>query len=158
MMTRMGLFKSSAPPLDTTWPAMTSDSSGGFITSASSVNGAGFEAFKAHDGDNATRWASTGTTGSWRVQAPSNRKVSAYTILPFADATFAPSTWTFRGSPDGSTWTTLDTRTSETFVASTPRTFTVASPLPFLYHEFVITAVNGGSLIIINNIDFTMIP
>jgi hypothetical protein len=60
----------------------------------------------------------------------------------------APKSWTVDGSNDGKTWTTVDTRTSETsWTSGQLRTYTCGSPsgTAFRFWRINITANNGNS-------------
>src|SRR6478609_2237865 len=46
-----------------------------------------------------------------------------------------PKTLTFEGSADGSSWTTLDTQTTQTFSGSTPRLFSFSNTTAYLYYR-----------------------
>lgn len=62
------------------------------------------------------------------------------------DATRAPSAWTFDGSNDGTSWTTLDSRTGET-LWSVPdaRIFYIVNNTPYRYYRLHVTATNGDT-------------
>jgi hypothetical protein len=56
-----------------------------------------------------------------------------------------PKDWQFQGSNDGSTWTTLDTQSDQTFIDRFQmKTFKVDSPDAYRYHRLNITANNGA--------------
>ena len=58
----------------------------------------------------------------------------------------APNTWTFSGSNDGETWTTLDTRTGETgWSKGEFRHYKFRARMPFEYYKFNCTALNGST-------------
>ena len=58
----------------------------------------------------------------------------------------APKTWTFSGSNDGKTWTTLDTRTDETgWSKGEFRHYEFRALMPFQYYKFNCTALNGST-------------
>jgi hypothetical protein len=58
----------------------------------------------------------------------------------------APNTWTFSGSNDGETWTTLDTRTGETgWSRGEFRHYEFRARFPFQYYKFNCTALNGAT-------------
>ena len=79
--------------------------------------------------------------------AGANTAVAAYRIYydsTRGDATRAPSAWTFDGSNDGTSWTTLDSRTGET-LWSVPdaRIFYLINNTPYRYYRLHVTATNG---------------
>ena len=65
----------------------------------------------------------------------------------YASASRAPKAWTFSGSNDGETWTTLDTRTGETGWSSSgeSRLYSFTNDTAYLYYKFDCTALNGAS-------------
>jgi len=70
--------------------------------------------------------------------------VKTYTITNGASGS-TPKSWKLEGSNNGSTWTTLDTRTDETFRwATQTRPFQVASPAQFSRYRLVVTATSDG--------------
>lgn len=93
-------------------PVMTSDTTLGVTTSASSVYGVGYEAWKAFNNDASTDlWASTIVPAWLAVNFGVQKTVKAYTIRVFPNTPdHFPKSWTFEGSNDGITWTVLDTR------------------------------------------------
>ncbi|MBS1566224.1 MAG: gliding motility-associated C-terminal domain-containing protein [Bacteroidetes bacterium] len=55
-----------------------------------------------------------------------------------------PKNWTMEGSNDGSTWTTIDTRTNETFPSrAQTKVYDIASPASYLYYRLNISAISG---------------
>jgi hypothetical protein len=57
-----------------------------------------------------------------------------------------PKNWQFQGSNDGVTWTTLDTRTNETFASRfLTKTYDFPNGTPYRWYRLNITANNGGS-------------
>jgi hypothetical protein len=55
-----------------------------------------------------------------------------------------PKDFTFQGSNNDSTWTTLDTRTGITFSASETKTFTFTNITGYTYYKIDVTAINAG--------------
>lgn len=59
-----------------------------------------------------------------------------------------PKNWQFEGSNDGSTWTTVDTRTNETFSNRfQTKVYDFSNDTPYLYYRINITANSGDSYI-----------
>ena len=59
-----------------------------------------------------------------------------------------PRDWTLQGSADGQTWTTIDTRSGQSFETRfQTKQYTVASPAAYVYYRLDVTATAGGSLI-----------
>ena len=65
----------------------------------------------------------------------------------YGTAARAPKTWTFSGSHDGETWTTLDTQPSETGwpSAAQERFYLFENSTPYTYYKFNCTANNGAA-------------
>lgn len=86
------------------------------------------------DNDSTTTVA---VTGAVNVQLTTARAVQMYTLTGATKAT-APKGWTLQGSNDGSSWTTLDRRTGQTFAFDNyTRSFSVASPRAFTAYRIV---------------------
>ena len=104
---------------------MTGYSSNGFTATASTTSGASY-AYTAFDGVNTGNgWQSASGvlpsppySGAWvQQQLPSPRTATTYQIYPFSSAGYYPANWTFSGSNDNTTFTTLDTHTPYILVA-----------------------------------------
>ncbi len=132
-------------------------STSGSVSSASATHGS-YPASKAFDGNRAN------TNGRWLSSIDDHM----YLVYRFNDATAvnairvwngsdsaggwnstgrAPKTWTFSGSNDGETWTTLDTQTSETGWAANgeSRYYQFANNTAYSYYKYDCTALNGGT-------------
>ena len=86
------------------------------VTANGENTGGGEIASNVADGDKFTKWLVFEPTG-WLVyetSAPVTIKKYALTSANDADGR-DPKNWTVSGSNDGTTWTTLDTRTDESF-------------------------------------------
>ena len=74
--------------------------------------------------------------------------VNAIGVYPFGiygKAERCPLSWTFDASNDGSTWTTLDTRTGETgWTQYAFRYFEFPNDTAYQYYRFYCTSLNGG--------------
>lgn len=79
-------------------------------------------------------------------QAPFTALVTQYGITSANDASDRdPKSWTLQGSNDGSSWTTLDTRTGQTFSARFQTlTYSFANTTGYIYYRLNITANNGA--------------
>jgi len=81
------------------------------------------------------------------------KRITAYTLsvqFQGLNLTRWPKDWTFEGSNNGSSWTTVDTRTSQTGWYSVNsvgehRTFAVATPGSYRYYRINISANNGDA-------------
>jgi hypothetical protein len=131
-----------------------------FVASASSAAGANL-AYIAFNGSLANGWQTASSTTGWlqidRGSAGSTA-LGSYAIASTSNAGFGsvcPSAFTLQGSNNGSTWTTLDTRTAETgWTASQVRTYTCNSPtgIPYRYYRLDVTASNGGASIVVGEL------
>lgn len=128
-------------------PTMTSNTAPSGIASVSSSYGGGYEAYKVFDKTITSSWQTpSGTTTGWlQYQFPTAKRITKYKITDFGSATYAPNSWTFLGSNDGTTWTTLDTRSGIVFTNSETKYFTFSNAVSYLYYKINITANNGGS-------------
>jgi len=107
----------------------------------------------AFDGTGVNQWQTpvSTTTGwiSYDLGAGITRKVIKYKIT--APGTTAPKNWTFEGSNNNSSWTTLDTRTNSTGWASPEtRTFTFSNTTGYRYYRLNVSANDGGTQLFIN--------
>jgi hypothetical protein len=103
-------------------------------------------AAKAFDQNAGTKWLSSAVCwlqydfGSGATQTIKRYIVTSANDVPARD----PKDWQFQGSNDGSTWTTLDTRSNQSFAARfEPKTYSIASPGAYRYYRLNVTA-NGG--------------
>jgi len=80
---------------------------------------------------------------------PSSKKIDAYTITSGNDAPERdPKDFNLQGSNDGTTWTTIDSRSNETFLSrNLTRTFNLATEAEYSYYRLNITSISGASLI-----------
>ena len=128
---------------------MTSNSSPSpYVASASSEYGAGYEAYKAFNRVNsvdADRWLTGGgtSTGWLKLDCGVTTTCMGYGMASFSDATQMGKDWIFAGSPDSSSWTTLDTQTNQTsWVAAVYHYYPIASS-KYRYYRLTVTANNG---------------
>ncbi|WP_435748304.1 glycosyl hydrolase family 95 catalytic domain-containing protein [Microbacterium sp. PMB16] len=96
------------------------------------------------DADPATVWTvpAAGSGAIWQVELGSKRALNGYVITSAPDAPEKdPRSWTVSGSDNGLDWTTLDTRTGETFTTrGAGRAFTFANTTAFALYRIVFTA------------------
>jgi predicted alpha-1,2-mannosidase len=104
---------------------------------------------QAFDGDKGTKWLTFATTGWIQAQLKQPQTVTNYAITSGNDEpTRDPKDWTLQGSSDGTTWTTVDTQTAQSWTGrGQTHQFTVADPQPYLYYRLTITANNGAPII-----------
>ena len=117
--------------------------------SASAENGPGEAAKNLADGDPATKWLAFATTATLTYHLSAPAAVTTYALTSAADAPDRdPAAWTLKGSSDGTTFTTLDTRTAQTWTGRGVRnTYTVATPASYAYYQLMISAPHTGDLL-----------
>lgn len=156
------------PIADQLIPPMTSASQDGYIITTNSENSAQqWKPWHAFDGvinDPESAWATAGqtnTTGYLRVEMPENKKLISYEIFPSLNSNFltsSPNTWTLQGSNNGSSWTTLDSRTGvadwdTTKVSS--KVFYISNfeaNSSYKYYQINVTANNTGRYLLISEL------
>jgi hypothetical protein len=109
-------------------------------------------AANAFDGSASTKWfnESGGSTGWLRYDFGSG---NAWTVVRY-DLTSAndvpardPKDWQFQGSNNGTSWTTLDTQTGQTFASRyLTKQYAVTNNTAYRYYRLNITANNGDSV------------
>lgn len=118
-----------------------------------------FQAYQAFDGKTGTFWqAAAGSTTPWWLQidlGPNNGVVCVqYAVTGAPTVTQSPQAWTFQGSNDGSSFTTLDTQSiSRAWGASERMVFSVASPAYYRYYRLNITAIMSGTTLSVTQLD-----
>ena len=142
-------------------PIMTSATAPSGVVSASSSYSTtpawhAFDQSNPSDGDSGHGWITNGTSTGWlRYQFPSAVTALGYAIRPWWCDTYpgrTPKTWTFEGSNNGSSWTTLDTQTNWASANSTDWVyFPVASPGSYLYYQLNVSANNGDGYMGVGN-------
>lgn len=117
--------------------------------SASSYYSASYLPAYAIDGDTTQSggWQSATVCPQWlRVTLPAAKAVGKYNIILSNSAAFAPSTWELQGSnDDGATWTTLDTRSGQTFSNGVMNYYTIPTANVGAYKDYRLYITVGGS-------------
>jgi hypothetical protein len=143
-------------------PAMTSNSlpSGHVASFGSGSNAATAEPYRAFDQASSRAFTSTIPDTLIR-QVPSAIKVASYRITSSSidtEINRAPTAWTLQGSNNGSSWTTLDTRSGVSWSAgaNVQQTFEIdlGSRGSYTYHRLNFTALNGSTAFVINELEF----
>jgi len=142
-------------------PTMTSDTAPSGVASASPIAG-GTPAWKALNDSlsspdtNFDRLIFTAGAGYLKYQFTASKVVTQYGITPHnyndgAAVGQVCKTWTFKGSNDGTNWTTIDTQTDVTtgWTQGTRRLFQCANATAYTYYMLDMTAQNGGSQIVL---------
>jgi len=105
---------------------------------------------KAFDRDASTLWDPYPAGSSEWIQmdygAGVSHVITKYGILPPSDygrADVCPKSWYFQGSNNGSTWTTLDTRTSQTYDYPnvTTKEYEITNTTAYRFYRLQMTAV-----------------
>jgi len=140
-------------------PAMTSNNTPSGTAFASSVNGsnAAWNAFN-QDGFTTIWQGSVTNTGVLGYQFSSGKVIKRYHIKGYnISASGNPSTWTFQGSNDGTTYTTLETVTLYTMPTSGTYTSGILSnTTSYTYYRINILAVQTlGSNPIVSELEMT---
>ncbi|XYI02602.1 basic secretory protein-like protein [Sorangium sp. So ce1128] len=86
------------------------------VITASGENGPQETAARAFDGRPISKWLTFSNTGWIRYELPTAFTIDGYAISSANDyPSRDPRSWTLQGSNDGVTWTTLDTRSGQSF-------------------------------------------
>lgn len=122
-------------------PLMTGNTAPSGVAFAGQVTS---DAFKVFDSNNATFWGSTNLTNAFvGYQFPASKIIKRYYLFRNTLSN-RPISWVFEGSTDGTTYTTLETVTSNT--ASTPYLSGVlANTTSYTYYRINITASFSGT-------------
>jgi hypothetical protein len=123
-------------------PQMSSNTTPSGAAAASSVNGAN-PAWQAFDRNTGTVWQSSSVNAAWlSYQFPTGKIIKRYGFFSHSNNAQNIRTWTFQGSNDGSTWTTLDTQTNFVTGVSTFFSFDISTnTTSYTYYRINITAV-----------------
>ena len=143
----------SATPSSSSAPLLRSI---GGTASASVENGTAESAANAFDGKflstNATKWFTAFVAMPQWLQyqfAPGTAwALNSYAIVSANDSNGRdPMDWQFQGSFDGTTWTTLDTRTGESFNARfLSKSYTFSNTTTYPRYRLLVSAVQGGGI------------
>lgn len=101
------------------------------------------------DGDKFTKWLVFEPTGwlTYQTSAPVTIKKYALTSANDADGR-DPKNWTVSGSNDGTTWTTLDTRTDQSFESRfQTKEYTFDNATPYTFYKLDITQNHGEDIV-----------
>ena len=121
----------------------------GGTASASAANSS-YPPALAFDGTSSTKWNSGATGVAAWLQYDFGPNIAwavvRYDITSAADTTLRdPQSWTFLGSNDGTNWTTLDTRSGETFSSRAQiKQYSIGNSTGYRYYRLNVTASSGG--------------
>jgi hypothetical protein len=128
-------------------------------TASASGNVTGGEtAAQAFDESPATKWYQGNAPTGWiqyDLGSGVSKIVRQYEITSGNDVpTRDPSAWTFQGSYDGSTWSTLDTKTGQSFSGrNVTNSYAISNTTAYRYYRLNITANSGASDLQIDDLD-----
>ncbi|MFJ8629296.1 GH92 family glycosyl hydrolase [Streptomyces sp. NPDC093568] len=109
------------------------------------------------DVEPSTKWLTFAPTGWVEFDLATPVKVVTYALTSANDHDERnPQDWTLKGSTDGENWTTLDTRTGESF--SEPfqtKTYEIANPAEYRHFRLDITKNNGGDILQLADVQFS---
>ena len=120
-----------------------------YVASASTF-AVGFEPYKAFNSaySTSTFWRGTGG-GVDQLEidlGASTYAIQTYEVRIASTTNRAPKNWTFQGSNDNSTWTTLDTQTNQTgWNANQTKFYSFINVTTYRYYRLNITANNGDA-------------
>ena len=105
---------------------------------------------KTYDGEPRTKWCieGPGPKVRWQVELPAPTAVASYRLTSADDVPQRdPQEWTFSGSADGTTWTTLDRRTLDAPFENRFQTkeFTCADSAAYRFYRFDFAPKEGVS-------------
>jgi len=144
---------------------MTANSSFGYTASASSINNASYDAYKAFDTGTTSNWVSAagkynsstgayegsttfeGVSGEWiKLQMPSSIKLSYINLYKPPDSTSPnpPKSGRIFASQDGSTWTQIYSFTNLSYSSNDLAVFNINSTNYYSYYNIVIESVITG--------------
>jgi hypothetical protein len=121
----------------------------GGTVAVSSTNSPAAEAKeKAFDSDSMTKWLVFANTGwiQYQFGGSASYIVKSYKITSANDTpTRDPKDWTLKGSINGTTWTTLNTQTNQTFASRyQTNTYTFTNNTAYNYYRLDISANSGA--------------
>lgn len=126
-------------------PAMTSNTQPSGTVISSNNSGTAWYAFNQDAGSTTLYWQSSTANSGWLgYQFGSGKIIKRYFWRTMGTVGFLPKDWTFQGSNDGTTWTTLDTVTG--YVTNANYTSgLLANTTSYTYYRINITANNNAS-------------
>jgi hypothetical protein len=106
-------------------------------------------AIKPFDGNPSTKWFCFNSPTGW-IQydfgAGNAQVVKRYTINSADVPERDPKSWSFLGSQDGSTWTTLDSQSNQSFALRMGmNTYPIGNTTAYRYYRLDVTANNGAT-------------
>jgi hypothetical protein len=118
-------------------------------TATDSSHSTGGEGINAFDGDAGSKWFNNNAAPTGWLQydfgANNEQTVKRYTLTSANDVPGRdPKDWQFQGSQDGTTWTTLDSQSGQTFANRYQQnTYNIGNTTAYRYYRLNITANSG---------------
>ncbi|SHG96106.1 alpha-1,2-mannosidase, putative [Jatrophihabitans endophyticus] len=134
-----------SPTSGTKAPQPDEDATSGGVGTLTAANGQDIDALTDDDSTTQTTFRDGIPTLSWTANGSSQR-VSRYTLTS-GSAKGDPSSWTLEGSTNGRRWTTVDSRSGQTFPwRGETRPFSVAHPRAYTQYRLLFTGGGTTSL------------
>ena len=124
-------------------PKMTSNTApAGNVAKAQSEYSGSYQAYMAFDNVfTGAGWVASGKPRWISLQTAASHVITKYTIYPRQDVlTCTPTDWFLNASNDGTTWTTLDTRSGQTWSTTSPQSYNVTNSAAYTYFSLNVTA------------------
>ncbi|RLD41470.1 MAG: hypothetical protein DRI89_09720 [Bacteroidetes bacterium] len=103
----------------------------------------------AFDDDQISLWRNNGSMPVWvryDLSDGNEKAIARYRMYwSGGNVTYTPKDWQFQASDDGTNWTTLDSRSNESWNSGEWRAFTFSNTTPYRYYQINITANNGAA-------------
>ena len=110
----------------------------------------------AFNGDPGSKWYGWNAPTGWLQYdfgSGNAQVVKRYTVACADVDTRDPKSWNFLGSQDGTTWTTLDTQSNQSFAARfLQNTYNIGNTTAYRYYQIQITANNGAGGVAIGDL------
>ncbi|MBV7533733.1 glycosyl hydrolase family 18 protein [Chitinophaga sp. sic0106] len=121
---------------------------GGTTTAQYNNSPSGEEIGKLTDNSTSTKYLTTNGSGWVQFHATTAAVVKSYTITSANDVPNRdPKNWTLQGSNNGTSWTTLDTQTNQTFATRfLKKTYTITNTTSYAYYRLNVSAVVSGTI------------
>ncbi|MBT1711787.1 hypothetical protein KK062_26335 [Fulvivirgaceae bacterium PWU5] len=121
---------------------------GGTITSQYTDWPSGEDISKLIDNSSSTKYLTQHAAAWVRFQSNTSNVVNKYTITSANDVPARdPRNWTLQGSNNGTSWTTINTQTNQTFASRfLTKTYTFSNSTAYTYYRLNVSAVQSGSI------------
>ncbi|MBT1686018.1 EndoS/ChiA family endoglycosidase [Dawidia soli] len=120
----------------------------GTITSQYTDWPTGEDIGKLIDNSSSTKYLTQHAAAWVRFQSNTSNVVNKYTITSANDVPARdPRNWTLQGSNNGTTWTTINTQTNQSFASRfLTKTYTFSNSTAYTYYRLNVSAVQSGSI------------